>query len=304
MSCDVHARPNPFYSIIDTCILHTSMPYYAYSPTLQISNIPNMAHANFQRLLQKMSGDNRDNQYTQKTSAQCDCLPLASYAYYMQDKLPHMRSLCSCKPPNSKVNLHVYTSTFCNLCSTSHSLSLSRGEKCYPNIIGNILNFLNNLSMHTIVFTSSTQFLQWSKDCLKGQQMSTIGLERHRSGFTALICAIQAKSYLFTACTRRNTDLSVRLNPTSTFSCERDHLEVIRSTSPHLSHSNLEFFDYSVVKVQNKNPDLCSSILVILPSTWQTRLSACRNAASHAVLECLNKNQDLFAKFMLKCNRL
>ena len=135
--------------------------------------------------------------------------------------------------------------------------------------------------------------------------MSTIGLERHRSGFTALICATWSEPYLFTACTRRNTDLSVRFIPTSTFSCERDHLEVVRSTSPHLSHSNLEFFDYSVVKVQNKNPDLCSSILVIYTSYGQTRLSACRIRGFTCCPRMPeHKSGFIIAHNVVKCNRL
>ena len=98
-------------------------------------------------------------------------------------------------------------------------------------------NFLNNLSIRQNHCSASTQFLQWSKDSLKGLQTSTIVLECHRSGlYHARLCYLG-------------------LHPTRTVSCEMDHLDRCRSTSTHFSHCNLEFFDYSVVKVQNKKPE-------------------------------------------------
>jgi hypothetical protein len=152
---------------------------------------------------------------------------------------------------------------------------------------------LNNLSLRQNSLFSTPQYLQGSKDSLKGLQMSTIVLERHRSG--GHFCLFLYRSHL----------CYLGFYPTRTVSCEMDYLDRCRSISTHLSHCNLEFFDYSVVKVrENKNPDLCSSILVIYTSSWQTRPSACRKAASHAVLECLNTNQDLCAKRNLRYNCL
>jgi hypothetical protein len=128
---------------------------------------------------------------------------------------------------------------------------------------------LNNLSLRQNSLFSTPQYLQGSKDSLKGLQMSTIVLERHRSG--GHFCLFLYRSHL----------CYLGFYPTRTVSCEMDYLDRCRSISTHLSHCNLEFFDYSVVKVrENKKPEKHSlSSLAVISNLV---IFACRKAASHA----------------------